>query len=227
MDTTDMFQKLQLLRQLPFEEFVITLKLFHHQSSDSFPRKKLAQNPERDARYCFPVYETTFCTAEQHCVATARSNRCLCRTSVFYPVSQRQGLKCHLYYISEPQMRKEEERMWGARRWWAADSSWEPWQQHSHNSCCSASGRDATESKEDEREKRVWWICKWTPEQSWIILNRFCPQKTAFEIPLADSSDHIWLSIVSVHLRKWSVGLFLWAHTAVLRPKRGNAVGKP
>lgn len=72
------FQKLQLLRQqLTLEEqFENTLTLFHPQSSDSFPRKELAQNPERDARYCFPVYETTFCTAEQHCVATIRSNRC-------------------------------------------------------------------------------------------------------------------------------------------------------
>lgn len=108
------------------------------------------------------------------------------------------------------------ERTWGARCWWATDSSWEPWQQHSHNSCCSASAGDATESKEDEREKRVWWICKWTPEQSWF--NRFCPQKTAIETPLA---------VLQTTYDSALWGLFLWAHTAVLRPKRGKAVGKP
>lgn len=192
---------------------------------EAVPPPKFRLLPERGTgtQSSFLVYETTFCTAEQHCVAPVPSER----PPSFHYVSLLCFAKTGFEMSFVLYQWAADERMWGARCWWAADSSWEPWQQHSHNSCCSASGRDATESREDEREKRVWWICKWTPEQSWIILKQLCHKKTAFKMPMADSLDHIWLTVVSAHLRKWSVCLFWWAHTAVLRPRRGKAVGKP
>lgn len=109
------------------------------------------------------------------------------------------------------------ERTWGARCWWAADSSWEPWQQRSHNSCCSASAEDATESKEEERERSE---CDGSANEP---LNKADSTDSA---PKRQHSKRLWQTLQTTYdSALW--GLFLWAHTAVLRPKRGKAVGKP
>ncbi len=90
------------------------------QSSGSFSRKELAENPERDARYCFPVYETFLYSWAALCSYSTDQPLSFHQITLLYFTPCHKGRVWNVICIISVSRRWERKKRWC---WWAADSS--------------------------------------------------------------------------------------------------------